>query len=117
MAISKSLLIFEIDPINSEIPFLTRGSPPVNLIFFTPKVTKISDNLIISSKDKIWSFFKNSNASPYNSSGIQYLHLKLHLSVTEILKSSNFLPNLSFISKNRIYHFFNCNRSMTYCIF
>ena len=51
--------------------------------------------LKISSKVKSSFLGRNSYLSPNISAGIQYGHLKLHLSVTDILKSLNGLWNLS----------------------
>ena len=46
------LPIFAIDLIRFSIEGLTSGSPPVILIFSTPKLAKIDESLIISSKER-----------------------------------------------------------------
>ena len=93
IAISTSLnAIIEI---NSWRFLRSRGSPPVRRIFSTPRDTNIPAILSISSNVMISSRFMNGKSFPKTSLGMQYLHLKLHLSVTEILKSLRGLPNLS----------------------
>ena len=73
------------------------GSPPVSLIFFTPKEMKIPAILSISSKVIMPSLGMNGKSFPNISFGMQYVHLKLHLSVTEILRSRIGLPKVSKI--------------------
>jgi len=58
-----------------------------------PAILSISSNVIR------FSLGMNGKSFPNTSLGMQYLHLKLHLSVTEILRSRIDLPNLSKISE------------------
>ena len=69
-------------PISSTIPGLTKGSPPVILIFFIPRLALSFTILYISSSVSLFSFFKKI----LSFSSMQYTHLKLQLSVTDTLK-------------------------------
>src|SRR5699024_7737322 len=73
------------------------GSPPVILSFFTPSSAYIRAIRSSSSNDRSSSLFMNSKSSPKTSFGMQYLHLKLHRSVTDMRRSLIGLPNLSVI--------------------
>ena len=74
---------------------LRRGSPPVILTFLSPRGLHALTKLRISSYVRISFFGRKSWPFPNSSLGMQYLHLKLHLSVTEILRSLRGLPSLS----------------------
>src|SRR5699024_5128373 len=77
--------------------FRIKGSPPVKRIFWTPKLANFSAKRVISSKLNSSLLGKKTLSSPKTSLGIQYVHLKLHVSVTEIRKSLKGLPKCSLI--------------------
>ena len=95
VVIAISTFLIESMEIRSGRFFRRRGSPPVRRIFSTPRSMKIPANLSISSNDIIPPLSKNGKSLPKTSLGIQYLHLKLHLSVTDILKSLSGRPKRS----------------------
>ena len=78
-----------------EMSLLRRGSPQVILTLLSPSGLHAITKFRICSYDSMLLFGKKLCSLPNFSLGMQYLHLKLHLSVTETLRSLRGLPNLS----------------------
>ena len=86
-------------PTNFSRSRLTSGSPPVSLNFSTPcSCTKIRVTRAISSNVSSAEDGRNWKSRPNTSLGMQYVHRKLHRSVTEIRKSCSGLPSRSVVT-------------------